>query len=255
MAISENELQLEKNQYKIFDPEGVRRAEQVHLHSEKVYVWELPVRIFHWVNALSIIILMITGIYIGRPFISASIPEEAYYSYLMGWARYIHFFAAFVFTINLGVRWYWVYKGNTYSKSNPLKKKFWTGLWETIKYYLFLNNKKEHYIGHNPLAELSYWVFIGAGSIIMMLTGYYLLAEPRLDSFMGILFGWIPALFGGDSFSVRSWHHIVAWGFMVFMVVHVYMAFREDWLSKNGTMSSIFTGYKHESNHQNGEKE
>ncbi len=50
---------------------------------------------------------------------------------------------------------------------------------------------------------------------------------------------WVAHLFGGDSYSVRSWHHLVAWGFIIFTVVHVYMAFREDYLQRNGTMSSI----------------
>lgn len=213
---------------------------------QKVYVWELPVRIFHWVNAGSIMLLMITGIYIGNPFVSASVHEEAYYSFLMGWVRYIHFFAAFLFSVNLLVRLYWVAIGNRYAKSCPWKREFWRGVRETVKYYLFLKNNKQHYVGHNPLAELSYWLFIGVGSIIMILTGYYLYFEPQFESWWGTIFNGIGLLFGGDSFSVRSWHHLVAWGFMVFVVVHVYMSFREDWLSRNGTLSSIFTGYKTE---------
>lgn len=32
-----------------------------------VYVYEAPVRICHWVNAFSIIILMVTGFLIGTP--------------------------------------------------------------------------------------------------------------------------------------------------------------------------------------------
>ncbi|EZP77462.1 Ni/Fe-hydrogenase, b-type cytochrome subunit [Parageobacillus genomosp. 1] len=225
-----------------------RKVKTIPLNDQmvKVYVWELPVRIFHWINAFSIFILMITGVFIGRPFASASIPEEAYYSYLMGWARYVHFFTAFVFTINLAVRWYWVYKGNEHATSNLLRLSFWKETWETVKYYLFLKNKKKHYIGHNPLAQLSYWIFIGLGSIIMILTGYYLLFEPQPESIYGKMFMWVAHLFGGDSFSVRSWHHLVAWGFMIFTIVHVYMAFREDYLQRNGTMSSIVTGYKME---------
>lgn len=27
----------------------------------RVYVWELPVRLFHWINALSILALAVTG--------------------------------------------------------------------------------------------------------------------------------------------------------------------------------------------------
>lgn len=234
----------------------INQSKQNHAHKGemlKIYVWELPVRIFHWVNAACILILMITGIYIGNPFVSTTIPEEAYYSFLMGWVRYIHFSAAFIFTINLLFRWYWVYKGNAYSKSNPLRLEFLKGMIETGKGYLFLKNKKGHYIGHNPLAELSYWLFIGCGSIVMILTGYFLYFEPQLDSKLGGLFTWVPTLFGGNSFGVRSWHHLVAWGFMIFMVTHIYMAFREDWLTRNGTLSSIFTGFKTERLHGKGD--
>ncbi|MCP8970359.1 Ni/Fe-hydrogenase, b-type cytochrome subunit [Ectobacillus ponti] len=224
-----------------------RPAKVINEYSDhrKVYVWELPVRLFHWMNAGAIVALMITGIYIAHPFVSASVPEEASANNLMGWVRNIHFFAAFLFTINLLFRWYWVFAGNQYATSNPLKQGFWPETYQTVRSYLFLKNKKPHYTGHNPLAQLSYWVFIGLGSIIIMLTGYYLLFEPQPESWYGKLFSWVPYLFG-DSFTVRSWHHLVAWGFMVFIVVHVYMAFREDWLERNGTMSSIFTGYKTE---------
>ena len=33
----------------------------------EVYVWELPVRIYHWLNALCIVILCITGFIIADP--------------------------------------------------------------------------------------------------------------------------------------------------------------------------------------------
>lgn len=213
----------------------------------KVYVWELPVRIFHWINALAIVLLMLTGIYIGNPFLSSTVPEEAYYSYVMGWVRYIHFFSAFLFTLNLIVRLYWAIKGNKYTTVNPFKSAFWKGLFETLKYYLFMKNKKPHYIGHNPLAQFSYLIIIGFGSVIMVLTGFYLYAEPQPESFLGQMFAWVPVLFGDTSYSIRSWHHVVAWFFIIFIVVHVYMAIRDDYMHRNGTLSSIFTGYKTES--------
>lgn len=212
----------------------------------KVYVWQLPVRIFHWVNMLAIFLLMGTGIYIGKPFAAAIIPEEAYYSNLMGWMRYIHFFAAFLFTGNLLFRLYWVLKGNKFATSNPFRGIFWKEIFETVKFYLFLKNKKPHYIGHNPLAQLSYWIFIGLGSLIVMLTGFYMYFEPQQDSFWAKLFGLVPYLFGGDSYTLRSWHHLAAWGFMLFIVIHVYMAFRDDYLERNGSVSSMITGYKTE---------
>ena len=220
----------------------------------RAYVWELPVRIFHWLNMLAIFVLMATGIYIGKPFASAGIPEEAYYSNLMGWMRYIHFFAAFLFVINLMFRLYWVVIGNKFATSNPLRWMLWKEVVETVKYYLFLKNKKPHYVGHNPLAQLSYWIFIGLGSWIVMLTGFYMYFEPQPESFWAKLFVWIPYLFGGDSYTIRSWHHLAAWGFMLFTLIHVYMAFRDDYLERNGSISSMITGYKTTTNKSVGEK-
>ena len=98
---------------------------------------------------------MITGLYIGNPFFASVVQEDAD-SFIMGWVRYIHFFAAFVFTMGIIVRLYWVLWGNKYSLTNVLRKIFWKDTWETVKFYLFLKNEKPHFVGHNPLAQLSY---------------------------------------------------------------------------------------------------
>lgn len=235
-----------------FHPEIAIKYKRVK-NEVRAYVWELPVRIFHWVNAFAIILLMITGIYIGRPFASAGIPEEAYYSNLMGWARYIHFYSAFVFTINLMYRLFWSFAGNKFAKSNPFRWIFWKEVFEAVKFYLFLPNKKPHYVGHNPLAQLSYWIFIFAGSWVIMLTGFYMYFEPQPESLWAKLFIWVPYVFG-NSFSIRSWHHLIAWGFMLFTVIHIYLAFRDDYLERNGCISSMFSGYKTTTNHSVGEK-
>ena len=55
---------------------------------ERVYVWELPVRLTHWVIFFSIIILSATGYYIGNPFIS--VPGAARDHFVMGTVRAVH---------------------------------------------------------------------------------------------------------------------------------------------------------------------
>ncbi len=210
---------------------------------KKFYVWELPIRIFHWVNAIAGAILFFTGWYIASPFIGATLNDQAD-GYLMGWMRLIHFFAAFVFTLNLVYRLYWTIKGNEYTKSNPLTKRFWKEVWKFTKYYLFIGKVDEEHVGHNALAQLTYWIFVGLGSLIMIFTGYYLLFESQLNTTLGSLFAWVPSVFGGTSFDIRSWHHIVAWLIVLFSLIHLYMATRDSVLSKNQTLTSIFTGYK-----------
>ena len=52
----------------------------------EIYVWELPVRIFHWANAVAIVVLCVTGYLIGNPpAIQHATPPEA--NYWFGWVR------------------------------------------------------------------------------------------------------------------------------------------------------------------------
>lgn len=240
MAHSNHSMESSESTFKNNRPPKVQKVSDKVV---KIYVWELPVRIFHWLNAGAIFMLIVTGIYIGNPFLSSIVHEDAE-GFLMGWVRYIHFFSAFLFTFNLIVRLYWMFTGNKYATSNLLRKSFWKDTWETVKFYLFLKNKKPHFVGHNPLAQLSYWAVIGVGSVIMIVTGFFMYVEPRPETFGGKLFNWLNIF--GDSYAIRSTHHLVTWLFIIFVVAHIYLSIREDYLEKNGTMSSIFTGYKTE---------
>ena len=118
-----------------------------------VYVWEWPVRITHWLNAMAIWVLSVTGLYMGRPFLVA--PGEASEHFIMGWAKLIHFYAAIVFTLSVLTRIVWMFTGNKYSswdKFIPFRRIRAKGLWPTIKYYLFAMRLPPGFVGHNPLA-------------------------------------------------------------------------------------------------------
>ena len=63
------------------------------------YVWQLPVRFYHWINALCIVVLACTGYLIGRP-VAITSGAEASFGYWFGTVRFIHFVTAFVFFFN-----------------------------------------------------------------------------------------------------------------------------------------------------------
>ena len=65
----------------------------------RVYVWQWPVRLTHWLTAYSILVLAATGFYMGHPFISVSGPAGQ--SFVMGWVKTIHFFTAIVFALSV----------------------------------------------------------------------------------------------------------------------------------------------------------
>ncbi|MGC5327631.1 Ni/Fe-hydrogenase, b-type cytochrome subunit [Brevibacillus sp. SYSU BS000544] len=207
-----------------------------------IYVWQLPVRFFHMINALAILVLMITGVYIGNPFVSPQ-AFSATPAFLMGYVREIHFIAGYIFAANLMLRLYWAFAGNKNSRINVLKKSFWTGKFQMLKYYLFIDRKHPHYLGHNPMAEFGYLTCIGLGGIILCLTGFFMLFEIRPHSTAFAMFSWMM-VFSENSIWMHYIHHWLAWGIMVFIVIHVYMAVRVDALDKDGALTSIFTGYK-----------
>ncbi len=62
-----------------------------------VYVYEAPVRAWHWINVLSIVTLAITGWFIASPLPSVS--GEASENFLMGYIRFTHFTAGYIFAI------------------------------------------------------------------------------------------------------------------------------------------------------------
>ena len=53
------------------------------------YVFELPVRIWHWMHALSMTTLIVTGYLIASPL--PSLTGEASEHFIMGYIRMIHF--------------------------------------------------------------------------------------------------------------------------------------------------------------------
>ena len=65
---------------------GEERRDAAELASSRslksVYVYEAPVRLWHWVNALAITVLCVTGYFIGSPLPTQ--PGEAIHNYLMG---------------------------------------------------------------------------------------------------------------------------------------------------------------------------
>ena len=86
--------------------------------TERVYIWELPVRLTHWLIFFSFFTLAATGYYIGHPFISVTGPARDHF--VMGTVRVVHLYAAIVFALSVLVRIYWMFAGNVYARLTQL---------------------------------------------------------------------------------------------------------------------------------------
>lgn len=218
-------------------------------HGEKaaarqtVYVYEAPVRLWHWVNALAILVLGITGYFIGSPL--PSVPGEASNSFLMGYIRFAHFAAGYVLAVGLIFRIYWAFVGNSYARQLfilPVWDRLWRwGVFYELKWYLFLVKDPKKYIGHNPLAHVAMWFFM-LFLVFMICTGFALYSEGAgIDSWQYKLFGWVFAIFP-NSQDVHTFHHLGMWAIVTFVIVHIYAAVREDIMSRQSMISSIISG-------------
>jgi Ni/Fe-hydrogenase 1 B-type cytochrome subunit len=218
----------------------------------RIYVWELPVRVYHWINAVALVALCVTGYMIGAP-IRMFYAAEAYQQYWFGWVRFIHFFAAFVYVFNFLARLYWGFVGNKYSSWRaffPFTRRQQHEIVDVIKADV-LETKLHGPIstGHNALAGLIYF-FTFLAFVFQTITGFALYSSMS-NSWMAHMFVWIVPLMGGE-FSVRFWHHLFLWFFVTFIIVHIYLSFYHDYIEGRGTVSSIIGGWKFDRVEKNG---
>lgn len=210
----------------------------------RVYVWELPVRFFHWINAGSILVLCLTGFFIGNPLALMS-SKEAVNQFLMGYIRFFHFAAAYIFLFNFLFRLYWGFVGNKYAQWHqfiPRSKAYFKEIWQVLKVDILQIGGEEHVgIGHNALAGFIYFLTFIA-FLIQILTGFALYSDNSHWWFPH-LFVWVKGVFGND-FLLRSVHHWAMWFFILFTIVHIYLVFYHDYVEGRGEISSMGGGWK-----------
>ena len=207
-----------------------------------VYLWSAPIRAMHWIAAACILSLVVTGFYIGRPYFATA--GEASSHFLMGRVRFIHFAAAAVLVMTGIVRAYWLIVGNQFERLPalfPITKKNLANLFKTANGYLtFRPEKQPNFVGHNPLQQWSYTgVYVMA--VLTVITGFTLYGQSAPGGVIYTVFKWIPPLLGGLQ-GVRVIHHMMTWGFVIFIEMHVYFVLRSDYVERAGSVSSIITG-------------
>lgn len=212
-----------------------------------IFVYEAPVRLWHWINVMALIVLAVTGYFIGSP--PTSIVGEASDHFFFGYIRFIHFAAGYIFGIGMLFRLYWVFVGNYHAREifylpifTPL---FWRELVSMMKWYTFLRAYPNRYIGHNPVARISMFLGFVIPAYFMMITGFALYGEgAQAGHITHTLFTtWVIPLFG-QSQDVHTWHHLGMWVMICFTILHVYAAIREDIMGRQSMISTMIGGYR-----------
>ena len=205
--------------------------------------WSVALRINHWVMATSIFILIATGLYIARPFTVAH--GETVNKFFMGNVRFVHLLFGVILMFIFIQRVYLAF----FSRFHADWKDFfaWTKLgnfWKQIKFYTLISKEPPaHTHLYGPLQSLAY-----AGLLfmlfLMVMTGLILTGAGYHGGLLGFVYSIlrpVETLLGG-LVMVRYFHHVLTWCFILFIVVHVYMAFWYDIILKEGTISSMVSG-------------
>ena len=174
----------------------------------------LSFRILHELIIVSIILLIITGFYIHRPFIGGA-------GFLMSLTRGTHFFFAAVLIIAVVIRLISMFIGpnRDWRSFIPTFYDFML-LPKTIGYYLHICKEPETKKKYKPTQMLSYCV-VFLMIIFQIISGFAL-------NYPDGAFSWFNYGLFNSEINARIAHFIVTWLLMIFMMIHVYLAIRES---------------------------
>jgi len=175
--------------------------------------------ITHWINLICMVMLAFSGFYIHYPFFDG----------FMGVARGMHFVAMYVVVINLTFRIVAAFFVKTAqdldSREVDLDIKNWLPqeknrhqFFETVKYYLFLRKEGVISAKYGSLQKMAYLATIPL-TYLQAYTGFAIYG-PTMD------WGFFRAgldLVGGPM-NMRIIHYLGMWVFILFTMVHAYLA-------------------------------
>ncbi len=173
----------------------------------------LAFRILHELIMVAIILLVITGFYIHRPFVDGA-------GFLMSLSRGVHFFAAGILIIAAVMRVWGMFVG---------KNRDWRSfvpafadiklLPNVLNYYGYLGKEPVIKKKYNPLQMISY-------CLAFLLVIFQIISGFALQYPDGWLSWFNYGLFNNE-IQARMAHYVVNWLFVMFLMIHVYLTLRE----------------------------
>jgi Ni/Fe-hydrogenase 1 B-type cytochrome subunit len=200
--------------------------------------------LLHWVIFAAVVILVVTGIYIGYPQYYYG-RGEAYDVFVMADIRYFHLISAGALIASVIFRFYLAFTATCNrdimqfvpTPSNVI------GAAKLAFYYLTFIGKHAHYRFINPLGGLG--VFMMAVLFaVQTITGVLLYshgADPCLWGWAGA--NWLVDAVGGQQ-NVRVLHKLSMYMLIFTVIIHVYMQIWKTSLFAEGDIASIIGGYK-----------
>jgi len=222
-------------------------------------------RIIHWVNVVSMMIAIATGLYIAAPYYQTFMAETAVDKYVMAWNRWAHFIVAIIFDVTSIVVVYLTFFSRVdrpWRKALPNKENM-TEFVEVLLNLLTLNKRKKFNSEHNDSFNIVYFFIFHFLMITMLLTGLQMYVHG-LGAGLSSIGNWWPWMLhlvtdwtipvsgwlvgGGPTatlMDVRIVHHTTMWLLITWVVFHIYYQFWRTIFWKEGDISIIVGGSKY----------
>ena len=224
-------------------------------------VWDAPTRWFHWINALSVLGLMLVGILI---LFSGSLGVSPAGRVTV---KTIHVWLGYVMTLNLMWRFVWAFLGNRYARWRAVLPGG-PGFPRALEAYVtaFLAGDPRHYLGHNPAGRVAVAIILLL-LVVQAVTGLVLAGTDILyPPFGSWIAHWIAApnvdpsaltpltrnLMNQDAYAaMRSFrapfveiHELAFYGIAAVVVLHVIAVIVTELREGGSLISAMFTGRK-----------
>lgn len=197
------------------NPQQTNDIDLALTHSSLRKVWDLPVRVFHWILALAFVVAYATqrlGI--------------EYFKY--------HLWSGYTVVVLVSFRIIWGLVGTRHAR-------FWNFIWHpvvTLRYaWGWLRGTEQHFAGHNPLGGLMV-VALLMSLLVQAATG--LVANDEIFN-TGPLYGYVTP---DTSLQLTSLHRQLFYWISAAVALHI-LAVLAHWLfKKENLIKPMFTGHK-----------
>jgi thiosulfate reductase cytochrome b subunit len=181
--------------------------------TKRVYMYSAYERFWHWLQTVTIVLLLFTGLVIHRPdmFGVFSFPHMVT----------MHNVLAVILVVNAGLSLFWHLTGGQIQQYIPRPYGFFDQAIEQAKFYMwgifygaphpFAKTRRRHL---NPLQQVTYFGILNVLLPLQIITGALMWGVQQWPQIAGMA-GGLPVL--------APLHSLVAWLFATFIVAHVYL--------------------------------
>jgi Ni/Fe-hydrogenase b-type cytochrome subunit len=197
------------------------------------------VRLCHWINSVSLLVLIASGLQIFRAFPGfgpkipevdlVNVPRQLTLGGWLGGALQWHFTFIWIYMLTGAIYVAYEIFSKNYRQVLFLPRDI-RGVWPMARHYFFFGRKPELNEPYNPLQKLAYTSAIGLG-LLSVLTGLVL--------YRPVQFSFLAVLMGGFHYA-RIWHFAVMLGFLLFIGGHLVMVLLHGW----NNFVSMLSGWK-----------